>query len=245
MAAVCLYVLGTLAVGAVVQLDEPISHILEYTDIAICFVFLADFFVSLFRAPNKLDYFLKWGWIDLASSIPTVDVLRWGRAARVLRIFRVIRGVRATKILATFILARRAESAVLTAALVSILLIVFASLAILQIESGPEANIQTAEDALWWAFVTITTVGYGDKFPVSTEGRFLAIVLMTCGVGLFGTFTAFVATWFLAPGTQARENELAALRAELVEIKHALQRYNATDPAERPPAQDATLPKDS
>ena len=88
-------------------------------------------------------------------------------------------------------------------------------------------------------------MGYGDKFPVSTEGRLLAIVLMTCGVGLFGTFTAFVASWFLAPGTQEHENELAAVRAELVEIKHALQRHNAADPVERPPVRDATLPKDS
>jgi hypothetical protein len=111
-------------------------------------------------------------------------------------------------------------------------------------ESSPEANIQTAEDALWWAFVTITTVGYGDKFPVSTEGRLLAIVLMTCGVGLFGTFMAFVASWFLAPGTQEHEHELAALRAELVEIKHALQRYSAADSAEKQPARDILLNED-
>ena len=50
---------------------------------------------------------------------------------------------------------------------------------------------KSAENAIWWADVTITTVGYGDKFPVTTEGRLIAVVLMTAGVGLFGTFTAY------------------------------------------------------
>jgi voltage-gated potassium channel len=62
---------------------------------------------------------------------------------------------------------------------------------------------QTAEDALWWAYVTITTVGYGDKFPVTSEGRLIAGFLMTAGVGLFGTFTGFVASWFV----EGREDE--------------------------------------
>ena len=54
------------------------------------------------------------------------------------------------------------------------LLVIFSSIAILNVETAPESNIKTAEDAIWWAFVTITTVGYGDKFPVTTEGRIIA-----------------------------------------------------------------------
>jgi voltage-gated potassium channel len=78
------------------------------------------------------------------------------------------------------------------------LLIIFSSIAILQVEKDPASNIKSAEDAIWWAYVTITTVGYGDKYPVTTEGRVIAAVLMTAGVGLFGTFTAYVASWFVA-----------------------------------------------
>ena len=66
-------------------------------------------------------------------------------------------------------------------------------------EDVPEANIKGVEDAIWWAFVTITTVGYGDRFPVTSEGRLIGALLMTAGVGLFGTFSGFVASWFLAP----------------------------------------------
>ena len=63
---------------------------------------------------------------------------------------------------------------------------------------SPSGNIKNFSDGLWWAFTTITTVGYGDKYPVTTEGRIIAAILMTAGVGLFGTFTAFVASWFVS-----------------------------------------------
>lgn len=77
-------------------------------------------------------------------------------------------------------------------------MVIFSAIAILQVEDDPNSNIKTAEDAIWWAYVTITTVGYGDKFPVTTEGRIIAAALMTIGVGLFGTFTAFLASFFVA-----------------------------------------------
>ncbi len=150
----------------------------------------------------RLRYLVRWGWLDLLSSIPAVDVLRWGRAARILRIVRVIRGVKATKLLSEFVLARRAQSAFLAASLIAILLVVFSSAAILQFETSAEANIRTPEDAIWWAVVTITTVGYGDRYPVSPEGRIIAALLMTAGVGLFGTFSGFIAAWFLGGSRQ-------------------------------------------
>jgi len=76
-------------------------------------------------------------------------------------------------------------------------MMIFGSISILQFETAPESNIKTAEDAIWWAFVTITTVGYGDRYPVTTEGRIIAAFLMITGVALFGTFTGFIAAWFM------------------------------------------------
>ena len=81
-------------------------------------------------------------------------------------------------------------------------MIIFSAVAILQVETAPNSNIKTAEDAIWWAYATITTVGYGDVFPVTTEGRIIAAALMTVGVGLFGTFTAFLASWFVTEKKQ-------------------------------------------
>ena len=152
-----------------------------------------DFFVSVRRAPDRWKYLITWGWLDLLSSVPTIDVVRWGRAARVVRVFRVLRGLRATKIVSGLILHRRAENTFLAASLIAMLLIIFCSVAALHFEVDPDSNIKTAEDAIWWAFATIATVGYGDRYPVTSEGRFVAAILMSAGVGLFGTFSGFLA----------------------------------------------------
>lgn len=109
--------------------------------------FYCGFFICLSRAKNKLEY-LKWGWIDLISSIPMLSYARWGRLARIFRILRVLRGVRSVKTLLVFMLEKKAQSAFLTATFISIILLVFSSIAILQFEVTPDSNIQTPEDAV-------------------------------------------------------------------------------------------------
>ena len=190
------YVLGSLLVTAFFALPSELMVLLSYIDTAICIVFLVDFVIRFVRAPNKL-HFMKWGWIDLISSIPTLEYGRAGRALRLIRLLRVLRAFRSTRILVKHLYARKAQGAIASALIIAILMLLFSSIAILQVETAENSNITTAEDALWWAFVTITTVGYGDKFPVTTEGRIIAMFLMTTGVGLFGIFTAYVASLFV------------------------------------------------
>lgn len=80
-------------------------------------------------------------------------------------------------------------------AVVSLLL---GAVAVLDAERGsPGANINTFGDALWWAASTVTTVGYGDRYPVTTEGRVIAVLLMLVGIALVGSITASVAAWFV------------------------------------------------
>lgn len=217
--AISLLALGALALDTLMHLDPNTHEILEWADHAVCFFFFVDFLISLAKAPNKKDYFLRWGWLDLISSIPAVSTLRWGRIARIVRVLRVLRGIRSARVLAKFLLDRRAEGTFLAATLISVLLVVIGSISILQLERTPEANIKTAEDALWWSVVTITTVGYGDRYPVTSEGRLLATLLMTAGVGLFGVFSGFVAAWFLKPGDQKNASELALIRQELQQLR--------------------------
>jgi voltage-gated potassium channel len=235
MLGLCLYALAALAVQTAVQLEPRTRGVLEYADYAVCLAFLADFFLSLLRAPNRWHYLATWGWLDLLSSIPAIDVARWGRAARVLRIFRVLRGLRAVKLIASLVLRRRAQNTFLAASLVALLLLVFCSIAVLHFESGADSNIKTAEDALWWAVTTITTVGYGDRYPVTSEGRFIAVLLMAGGVGLFGIFSGFLAAWFIAPEMASEEadvkTELGLLRAEIASLRHALERRVDAAPA--------------
>ena len=222
MLALCAWGLLALSVGTFVPLDAPTLSILDYADTAICGLFFLDFVNNVARAPRKLHYLVTWGWVDLLSSIPTVNALRWGRAARLVRILRVLRGVKSARILAQFVLRRRAEGAFLAATLLALLLIVCSSIAVLQFEMHAEGNIETAQDAMWWAVTTMTTVGYGDRYPVTAEGRAVAVVLMAAGVGVFGTFSGLVASWFLQPTAQETDTELADIRRVLTDIRDAL-----------------------
>jgi voltage-gated potassium channel len=103
------------------------------------------------------------------------------------------------------------------------LLVTFASLGSLLLEHGPESNIRSAEDAIWWSMTTITTVGYGDHFPTTIQGRMLAMGVMLCGVGLFGTLSGLVSSWLV--GSNRRESvQLADLRQQMLEIQERLDR---------------------
>lgn len=192
-----IYVLGALLIDSLTVLPTETNKLLNYIDNTICVFFLADFCIRFYKSDNKL-HFMRWGWIDLISSIPMIDFFRAGRLLRLIRLLRVIRAFRTTKQLVDHIFENKAKGALTSVSVIALLLVIFSAIAVLQVEKDPNSNIKTAEDAIWWAYVTITTVGYGDKFPVTTEGRIIAAILMTAGVGLFGTFTAYVSSWFVA-----------------------------------------------
>jgi len=194
-----IYVLVALLIDTFFKLPPEISKILRNVDNAVCLIFLYDFCMQFYRAKSKWK-FMKWGWIDLISSIPTFDFLRAGRALRLVRLLRILRAFRSTKNLVNHIYKNKTQGVFTTALVIAILMVIFSSIAILEVEVDPSSNIKNAEDALWWSFVTITTVGYGDRYPVTTEGRIIAAVLMTVGVGLFGIFTGFVASLFVGDG---------------------------------------------
>ncbi len=196
------YILGSLIVDIFFVLPKEIAKILNYVDNVICVVFLVDFIIRFRKADSKLK-FMKWGWIDLLASIPMVDFLRAGRILRLIRLLRVIRAYRSINHIVKHIFKSKVQGTLTSVAIIAVLVLLFSSLAILHFEKDPNSNIKTAEDAIWWAYVTITTVGYGDKFPVTTEGRIIATILMTVGVGLFGTFTAFVSSWFVKTNEEA------------------------------------------
>jgi voltage-gated potassium channel len=167
-----------------------------------------------------------------------LNIFRWGRVVRVIRILRILRGVRSTKFILSVLLESGVRGTFALIALISAVVVIFSSIAILHAEATPEANIKSAEDALWWSAVTITTVGYGDKFPVTTEGRIIATVLMVTGVGLFGTFTAGVASFFLRiknpDGSSDTDllKEIRLLRQHLQTIDDKLSKGNVALPAQ-------------
>jgi voltage-gated potassium channel len=217
-----IYVLIALFLQSIGAVSPETSRLLDAIDNGICFIFLADFAIRFTRAKSKTA-FMKWGWIDLISSIPNLEWFRWGRLARIVRILRILRAIRSTKMLVHFFFRNRAQGTFATVALISMTLTIFAAIAILNLETVPEANIKSPMDALWWSVVTITTVGYGDKYPVTAEGRIVAVVLMTAGVGLFGTFTGLVASFFIEPEAREQTSDIEVLLGEVRELREQVR----------------------
>jgi len=225
MAVLVLTILNLCALVAdtVLVLPKEVSNLIEAADTAVCGVFFVDFVIRFRRAESKRA-FMKWGWIDLVASIPNLEVLRWGRLVRVLRVIRLLRGIRSAHRILTMILQNKMESGVVSVGLTAFLMVAFSSASVLICERDPEANIKTAEDAVWWSVTTMTTVGYGDKYPVTTEGRVLGMLLMIGGIGLFGALSGLAASFFLGgqekqdADTRAVLDRLDQMQAKLDEI---------------------------
>jgi voltage-gated potassium channel len=223
--AVSVLSIAVVGADAAIEFDGETQRILYYADTLLCAIFFVDFVRCFVSAEDKRKYMLTWGILDLVSCIPAVGVLRWGRGARLLRIVRILRGIRTGRMLVRFILEKRAESASLAALLATILAVAAASVAILPLEraAGKAANIHTAEDAIWWSVVTLTTVGYGDFYPVTVEGRLVAIGLMIAGVGLIGAWAGIAASWFLAPGEVRQNEDLREIRLEIEKLRELME----------------------
>ncbi|QDK79139.1 ion transporter [Spirosoma sp. KCTC 42546] len=222
MLVLSVYVVLALLIRELVPMHEQTRQLLDQIDTGICLYFLYDFFLRLYQAPNKWK-FLQWGWIDLLASIPALDWFRLGQLVRVFRILRMVRSFRSIRDFLNYLFRNRANGTLAVVLLSSVLLMIFGAVAILYAERVPEANIKTPSDALWWAFVTITTVGYGDKFPVTTFGRLIAAVLMVAGVGLFGTFTGYVANFFVEDEQEQTDNDMKILISEVRQLKHKIE----------------------
>src|SRR5436309_11138787 len=147
-----------------------------------------------------------------------LNIFRVGRVVRIVRVFRILRAFRSTKYLVVYFLRYRKATSLTAVAATSFCIMVFAAIAVMNFEDLPESNIKDAGDAFWWAFVTMTTVGYGDKYPLTTEGRIIACVLMTAGAGLFATLTGFIASMFVKPDAEAAETEVQQLPPEVRDL---------------------------
>lgn len=168
-----------------------------YVEGILTLVFVIDFVYRLRTARSKRGYFFHGGGIfDLLSCVPML---------RIFRLFRIVRAVRIVRRLGGSKVFRELRQHLATGVLY---LVVFVGIAVLELvgllelhfeEHAPGANITTAGDALWWGYVTATTVGYGDKFPVTMGGRISGVIMLTVGVALFATFSGFLANAFLSP----------------------------------------------
>lgn len=159
----------------------------------IWFIFLMDYLVMFSLSPNKIRFFRRHLLDLLLVILPFLRILRVIRVGTLF--FRKMENIRNSFVISI---------PVFTVAS-AILFVLLGASAVYDSEYLKEnSNIKTPSDAIWWAIVTIFTVGYGDKFPISSEGRIYATGLMICGIAVVGSVTATFAAWFVS---QVREVE--------------------------------------
>ncbi len=222
-------------------LSQATLDALRVYDNVFCAIFIVDFAMNLARSRPRSEYFItRRGWLDLLGSVPSfgffpaAGLFRLARISRLSRVARVLRGSN-RRALIHDIVSRRGEYALFITVLAALLVLSVSTLLMIQVESSsPDANITTGGDALWWAFVTITTVGYGDQYPVTTMGRFIGVFVMFAGVGIIGSLASILASVLVPqpapaeadgtpqPSDAAVAVELANLRSELAALRRTL-----------------------
>jgi voltage-gated potassium channel len=167
---------------------------LEATELVITAVFIGEFATRLLAAHARRQY-LRGHWIDAVALAPPIRGLRVLRLLRLLRLVRAFEGV----FRAGMHLNRLAQHRGLAWLLVTWLCVVVVCSAFVYVaEHGANRLMESPFDALWWGVSTITTVGYGDTYPVTPEGRLGAMVLMILGIGLFSAVTGTITSYFIA-----------------------------------------------
>jgi len=167
---------------------------IDALDWALTGVFVAEFVARITATYDRRAY-LRGHWIDLVALVPAVRGLRVLRLLRLLRLVRAFAGI-ARALTHVERLARHKGLIWLIAAWIGVMLL--CSLGYYAAEHGVNAAVRDPFDALWWGIVTMTTVGYGDVYPQTAEGRFAAGVLMVLGIGLYSAVTATVTSFVLA-----------------------------------------------
>jgi len=211
--------------------DANLDSVLHVMNVLFSVIFLADFTYRLLTADSKSRYFFRqFGWADLLASLP-FEQLKILRIFRLIRVFRLLREYGAKNI-GRSLIKDRAGSALYVLLLMGILVLEFGSLEILNIEQyAPGANITTGSDAIWYVIVTISTVGYGDQYPVTNRGRLFGSLIIVIGVGIFGTFTGYLANFFLAPAKKASvQDTLPAdvdVRSKVAELRELMAQQQA------------------
>lgn len=169
------------------RLDPDLRTFLEVASWTVWAAFVIDFAVRLWLADERRRY-ARSHWYDVALIV--LPMLRPLRLLRLLAFARVLNRSAAGSLVGK-VSAYVAGTAVMALGL--------GALAVLDAEQdASNANITTFGDALWWSATTVTTVGYGDRFPVTTTGRFVAVALMLVGIACIGAITAGVAAWLVA-----------------------------------------------
>lgn len=184
------YVLIELSLEFILEFPPALLQVFAVIDFIICLVFLGDWLYFFIKAEKKSAYFLG-HFFDLISAIPFIPGLRF---LRVFRIFRFLRGFRGIVGLFKAFQRKPMESALAFYMICLLIIFGYCSLAYNRYEVGVNPGLHSFGDAVWLAFTTLTTIGYGDVHPVTTDGRIVSAILVITGTGFFALLSGEFAT---------------------------------------------------
>ena len=202
----------------------PAHEFFRWLDNAACGVFFVDVMIRWRRVGWSAEFW-RWGWLDLLAAIPFDAAFR---TLQIIRVYRILRVARVMYKLQELTTGTSLNERLLALPGMAFVMIVFSTALIVQAERNvPGATIRSGGDALWWALTTVTTVGYGDTYPVTTEGRIIAAGLMLVGIALFGSISAIVTSKLILPKETKDHEELRrevrALHAEIRELRQEIK----------------------
>lgn len=206
-------VLALLVASAYYLLPLPpaVEQTLYLLDTIFAVVLLFDFLLRLAYSTDRKHYLLHWGWFDLLTSMPGLPFLRILRAGRLIHNRRSLLAVAPRELLEEA-RSRLAESTLLVVAAAALLMLTVGTIAIAFVEApNPDASIETGGDAIWWALVTIATVGYGDMVPITPAGRLVGGFMIVVGVAVYTVLTSTLASGFVSNADKSRRAREAAL----------------------------------
>jgi voltage-gated potassium channel len=217
LAAVALLFLALYSVQVLARPHGAVADLVQVAMYATYFVFVADYLARLYLADPRLRWFFR-HLIDLA-----IIVLPFLRPLRLLSLAVVIDVLQRA-------IGDNIRGRVMIYTAVGVLVMVYAaSLAILDLERAqPHSSINDFGDAVWWSITTITTVGYGDIYPVTGAGRFVAVALMIGGVSLLGVVTATLASWIVQRVAEEDTASAAATAAQIDELRDEIRKLTET-----------------
>lgn len=215
------YQLFLVAFSAFILIALFISTVLgtgkfEIIQYVVSYLFLIDFFWRLANSDDKFK-FIKSNWFELILCLPIYPAA-WMVVTTTLRSLKAILEYVLIKV----------NSAFLSMAILGASLVTFSTISILQFETLDTCNIKSAWDAIWWSICTITTVGYGDKFPMTDGGKIVAVMLMVCGIGLFGTLIGYFSSFFTDKEKKNNNtvDTIEELSQQITELRNELKNNN-------------------
>ena len=188
------FVIFSLVLQETIPMNPEMTRLLMWMDNVCCVIFLAEWLYRFLHTPQKAR-FVTHNFIDLLASFP-IGWLPGLKAVRLVRLFQLVRIAGSVNRFVTYCKSNSIQTARFAFFILFVQLMMTGPLLILFFEYE-RGSINTAENAMWWTYCTVTTIGYGDLYPVTTGGRIFTVFVSLGGIGMFGILSTLLINYVI------------------------------------------------